>query len=115
MGKSLKAVKIKKVTIELGEKERTLCYDLNAFSAMEEKFDTIENALQALQDGKIKALRFILWAGLTSEDSVLTETEVGKEVGLANLEYVIQKVNEAISDSLPPTELASKVTDPNAK
>lgn len=102
--KSLKAIRPKQVKIELNGAEHVLCYDMNAFGVMEEKYDNIELAMKAVQTGKITALRYVLWAGLVSEWEELTEKELGKLIGLVNLRYIAEMINEALSDALPPAQ-----------
>lgn len=109
--RSLRNIKPKQVKIEL-DKPRIICFDFNAFSELEEKYETIENALKLLQEGKIKVLRTFLWAGLLFDDETITEKQVGALAGFANIEYIMEKVNESMSDSLPETE--EKGTSPNA-
>lgn len=100
--KSLESIRPKEVEIELGDGKHILCYDMNSFGEMEDKYGSLEDALQSLKSGKITSLRFILWAGLLSNWEDVTEREVGKLVGLSNLQYIVAKVNEALESSLPP-------------
>ena len=94
-------VKAKKIKIQL-DKERTLYYDLNAFVELEEKFGSINDALKALSEASVKALRTILWVGLIHEDPGLTECQVGAMVDFTALNEITEKINEAIMDALPP-------------
>lgn len=110
MGENLKNVRIKKVAIEL-DKVRHLQFDLNAFAEMEEKFGSIEEALNILQKGKLKALRTILWAGLVHEDENLTEAQVGSFIDLTNIQQVAEKLNDAIMSALPND--TEEESDPN--
>lgn len=86
------------------DKERTLLFDLNAFACLEEEYGSIEEALDALAKGKVKALRAILWAGLQHEDEGLTVKDVGKLLTLADLQRVAEAVNEALAQALPKPE-----------
>lgn len=101
--KTLRNVKPKRISIDL-DKDRTLCFDMNAFADLEEKYGSIDEALKLLQEGKISTLRTILWTGLLADDETLTERQVGTFVGLTNIEFVMSKINECISDSLPVVE-----------
>lgn len=49
--------------IEL-DKPRTLLFDLNAFAELEDKFGSLDQAFQKMQQGSVKATRTLLWAGL---------------------------------------------------
>lgn len=108
MSKVTRNVRLKKVKVTL-DKDRVLLFDLNAFIELEEKFGTVDKALQALSDGSIKALRALLWAGLLHEDENLTEKTVGALIGLGDLQEVAQAINEAVMSALPEI----KENDPN--
>lgn len=93
-------IRVKPVKIVL-DKERTLLFDLNAFACLEEEYGSVDEALDALAKGKVKALRAILWAGLIHEDESLTVKDVGKLLTLAELQRVAEAVNEALAQALP--------------
>jgi hypothetical protein len=107
MGKNLDNVKQKGVKISL-DKDRILEYDFNAFVELEEKFGTIQGAMEQLQDGKLKNVRTILWAGLIEEDETLTEKEVGKMIHLDKIQELAEKINEALSKALPEVKEEDK-------
>lgn len=95
------------------DKPRHLCYDFNAFVALEEKFGDVDTALKTLQktdkDGKatlsLKAMRTFIWAGLVHEEEDLTEMQVGKMLsGIDAISELAQKMNEALASSLPEPE-----------
>ena len=109
MGKNLDNVKTKSVKINL-DKERELLYDFNAFVELEEKFGTIEDAMEELQKGKLKNIRTILWVGLLSEDEEITEKFVGKQLGLSKLQDIAEKINEALSNALPEVKEQTEKT-----
>jgi hypothetical protein len=116
---NLKDIKIVPVKIML-DKERTLLLDLNAFAELEEVYESVDDALDGLQKGKIKAVRAILWAGLVHEDEELTQKDVGKLIGFSNLQEISAKINEAfsihMSDPEPEDESGEEQgTDPNLK
>ena len=96
----LKRVRPKRVKLVL-DKQRTLVYDLNAFAELEEAFGSIEEAMKALETGKIKSLIAILWAGLVHEDEELTIKQVGSLIGLTDLQEVANALTEAITSALP--------------
>ena len=107
MGENLRNVRPKAVVITL-DKERHLLYDLNAFAELEEVFGTVEEALKALESGKLKAFRAILWCGLIHEDEEISITDVGALIGLADMEYVATALNEAISSAMPQAKAEVK-------
>jgi len=99
------------------DKKRHLSFDLNAFIELEEKFGSIQDALDALQKldpgrraqkGKkrqdLKTFRTFLWAGLVHEDDALTEKEVGKLINLETLDDVADAILGAVNAALPEVE-----------
>jgi len=98
------------VVIDIGDGiERRLRYTLNAFALIEEKYGTIDKAMEVLEAGSIAAIRFALWAGLVHEDENLTEHYVGNQIDLSDLEVLAEKMNEAMMGDLPQ----DKVANPN--
>lgn len=85
-------------TIELGGKERTLRYDLNAIAILGDRLDIrlrpgrIEEDLAALGDHAfpLSAPRTILWAGLLHADPELEESKVGSWVDFENVGEVLE-------------------------
>ena len=96
-----KAVRQPKLVPIMLDKERHLKYDLNAFIELEEAYGSIEQALNNLSSGKLKAVRALLWAGLIHEDETLTMKEVGSLMRFENMEEIAKKINEALVDALP--------------
>jgi hypothetical protein len=100
------------VKVDIGDgQERHLRYTLNAFALLEEKYGTMEKAMEALESGSIIAIRYILWAGLVHEDSELTELYVGNQIDLSDLEGLADKMNKAMMGDLPVPEDGD--SDPN--
>lgn len=83
------------------DKERRLLFDLNAFASLEEEYGSLDTVFDALGKGKVKALRDVIWAGLLHDDENLTPKDVGKLLGLANLEGMVELVNKALTQSMP--------------
>lgn len=113
---ALRDVKEIAVPLQL-DRPRTLKFDLNAFSELEEKYGNMEKAFSAMQGGSMKAARTLLWAGLLHEDATLTERQVGGMVTLENLETVMDSISKALMEAMPQDE-ASQVqeavpTDPH--
>lgn len=67
------------VAIEVGGKDRTLKFDLNALAEVEDrlKLGGINDVIPLLERISIRAVRCLLWAGLAHEDPTLTEKDVG--------------------------------------
>lgn len=106
-------VKRQPVYIELDGKQRQLKYTLNSFAEMEEKYGSVDAALKAMEDGSIKAVRFMLWIGLMHDDEDLTEKQVGGMIELSDLEELSKKMNETMSLDLPDKK-ETATTSPNA-
>ncbi len=106
----IKKLRREPVVIDIGDGvERKLKYTLNSFALLEEKYGTMDKAMEALESGSIIAIRYILWAGLIHEDENLTEHYVGSQIDLANLEAIAEKMNKAMMGDLPQ----DKVVSPN--
>ena len=98
---------------EFGGKSRFIRFDLNAFAEMETLFGSMEEAQERLKGGSMKDIRTVLWLGLIWDEAVLdevtgepikynlTQYQVGSWLTTLNLEDVMQKLQDAISGSLP--------------
>ena len=99
-----------------GGKDRYIRYDLNAFAEMEDLFRSMEAAQERLQGGSMKDIRTVLWLGLIWDEVVLDEVtgdpikytlsqyEVGSWLTTMNLQEVMDKLQSAISGSLPDND-----------
>lgn len=97
---NLKEIRNPKVLVQL-DKERSLRFDLNAFAEIEEKFGDIDQAMNLVEAGNVKAIRFVVWAGLIHEDENLSEKEVGRMIDAYNLPAVSVSLIQALTGSLP--------------
>ena len=97
---NLKTIKTKNIPIEL-DRTRYIRYDLNAFAEMEDRYGSVEKAMAAIEEGSIKAVRFILWAGLVHEDETLTERQVGAFVGLQEMSDIQDAILNALESANP--------------
>ena len=112
---------VKRNTVELMlDKPRTLKYTLNSFAEMEEKYGSVEAALDAVSSNKVTAIRFMLWAGLIHEDDDLTEKEVGNLIAASDLPMLCEKLMEAFEGDAPTQKQIDNAnatvtkTNPNA-
>lgn len=96
-------VKREPVYVEL-DKKRELKFTLNSFAEMEDKFGSVDLALEKMEKGSIKAVRFMLWAGLIHEDDELTEKQVGNMIELQDLQELSDKMNKVMTNDLPAEE-----------
>ena len=105
---NIKKLRREPVIVDIGDDvERTLRYTLNSFALIEEKYGTIDKAMEALNSGSIAAIRFVLWAGLVHEDENLSEHYVGNQIDLSDLEDLAEKMNKAMMGDLPQDEVVN--------
>lgn len=97
---------------ELGGRKRRLQFDLNSFAELENKFGSVNDAMNELQTGGMKSIRFILWTALIHDEAILDD--IGEPVGYKITPYQVggwitpqmlpeisQKLTEAMGVSLP--------------
>ena len=105
---NIKKLRREPVIIDIGDGvERKLRYTLNSFALIEEKYGTIDKAMEILKSGSIAAIRFVLWAGLIHEDENLSEHYVGSQIDLSDLEDLAEKMNKAMMGDLPQDEVVN--------
>lgn len=96
-GKELKGT----TTINLQGMVHELRFDMNSFCELEDRFGNINKAFEVLQNGSMKGIRTLLWAGLLHEDGEVTEKEVGEMVRIKDLTTIADKITEALNIALP--------------
>jgi len=121
----LDKVKNPVVTVDIGDKVRTIKYDMNSYAALEEKFGSVQAAMDLLQTGSFKAVRDVLWAGLIHEEVELDEEtgepkkflitpyQVGGWIGPNDMEEVTEKLTLALNGSLPDNAKTTQAADAN--
>lgn len=92
--------KVVKLTL-LDGVERVLRYDLNAMAELEDRYGSVDAAFEAMDNGSIKAIRFVLWAGLIHEDASLTEQQVGSLIDMPYLQDLMKYVGQAFGNDMP--------------
>lgn len=113
---NLEDVKPEKIFVNLNGKDLELIYDLNAFAELEEVYGTVDQAMEAMEKGSVKAIRVMLWAGLVHNFLVLndkgmvvkydiTPHTVGAWLNPASLEDISQQLGRALVASLPKSKL----------
>lgn len=95
----------KSVVIEL-DKARNLRYGLNALCEME---DLLEKPISQIQTDEnnamgMREIRIMLYCGLKWEDKDLTLEKSGEIADTQNLNYIIEKVTEALTLSVGEEE-----------
>lgn len=105
--------RVKTITLNDGV-ERELRFTLNAMAEMEDKYGSVDAAFEKLNEGSIKAARFILWAGLLHyEDENLTEKRVGNLIDLQSMQAIMKSMSEAMSEDMPQQDANGDVNVPN--
>ena len=97
--KDVKAAAVK-ITLTDGV-ERTIKFTLNAMAELEDRYGSVEAAFKQLDNGSIKAVRCILWAGLIHEDPDLTEQQVGNLIDLQYLQELMSSIGDAFDNDMP--------------
>ena len=111
---NVKQVKTRVKTITLSDGvEREIRFTLNAMAEMEDKYGSIDEAFKALDDGSIKAARFILWAGLLHNDENLTEQQVGNLIDMDCLNDIFETMSEALGEDMPENNNNGESALPN--
>ena len=111
-------IKRKPITLEL-DKPRVLRYTLNAFAEMEERYGSVQEALNMVEKNNMKAIIFMLWCGLMHEDELLTERQVGNMIDITELQDISDKMGLAMQGDMPnkATNATAEIaagTSPNA-
>lgn len=81
--------------------ERELSFTLNALAEMEERYGSVDAAFEALDAGSIKAVRFVLWAGLMHTDDNLTERQVGNLIDTKCMADIMKQLSAAFENDMP--------------
>lgn len=91
--------------------ERVIKFTMNAFADLEEKYGSIDEAIQKMDGGSISAIRYILWLGLVEENSALTEREVGQIIEMRDFKDILKEITLAMGFDLPEKD-EKEQTDP---
>lgn len=69
------------IKIDLGGKERIIQFDMNAFALLENKFGSIQGALETFEAGRMSDIKLILWTGLVHEEVKGYDEDTGEPTG----------------------------------
>ncbi|MCD3351261.1 hypothetical protein G8V03_09710 [Clostridium botulinum D/C] len=87
------------------DKERKVIFDLNALCEIEEKYESLDKALEKLSPKNgmpsMKDIRYIFYLGLKNDDEKLTEKKVGTLITLSNIQDVVEVIGNVMTGSLP--------------
>ena len=92
--------RVKTITLNDGV-EREVRFTLNAMAELEERYGSVEAAFKAMDNGSIKAARFVLWAGLMEADPTLTEQQVGSLIDMQLMSRIMEEVSGALGEDMP--------------
>lgn len=81
--------------------ERELRFTLNALAELEDRYGSVDAAFEALESNSIKAIRFILWAGLIHTDEGLTEQQVGNLIDVQLMQHITETMGKALMSDMP--------------
>lgn len=114
---NLKAIRPGFPTIEIGEKVRTIQFDMNAYAELEEMYGSVDAAMSQLEKGKMKDLGVMLWVGLIHEEVTSFDEVTGEPTGYNITPYqvrswinspaLLEEASKKLGDSLTagvPTE-----------
>lgn len=105
--------RVKTITLNDGV-EREIRFTLNALAELEDKFGSVDAAFAELDKGSVKAVRFVLWAGLSDTDEGLTEQQVGRLIDLGLINDIMEQLGNALHEDLPaPSEDGNAGQVPN--
>lgn len=105
----LNDVKRKPIYINLKGEEHEIVFSLEAFAELEERYGTVDDAMEEINKGKIKDIKFFLWTALLHEDNPLSENEVAKAIDIRDLKEIVANVMKALGADAP----ASPDQNPN--
>ena len=115
MAKELEKVDTKKVTIKIKGKERELKYGFRAWAILEREYGGIKNIVKLqkeVEEKPFETLPHLIYVGLVDKEGV-EEESVLDDFGFNDIEYISNKLAEALYGSLP--EVDEKKAEKEAK
>ena len=98
----LSLVKPKGIILALGENEYNLVYDFNDFAELEREFGDIQTAFEKMSASpKLSDILKIVQAGLISNETRISERELGSYLTPKNMPQVVELINEAMVEAMP--------------
>jgi len=90
--------------------ERKIQFTLNSMASLEDAYGDIDEIMGAMNKGKIKAIRAMLWAGLANNEEQLTELQVGALIDIRDMPDIMATLNDAMPKDMPaPAEETDKI------
>lgn len=95
------------------DKDRYMRFTLNSLCDLQDEYGNVMEVFQSgLEKSDFKLIRRLLFVSLNDHDESLTEKEVGSFITMQNIEFVISKLNEALSASIPEEEATEGKSKP---
>ncbi len=108
---SLEDIREKKTPITtLTGETKYLLFTLNAFAEIEETYESINNALSAIGDFRIKTIIDFIKVGLQHDNKEITNEEVSN---LFDVGDSIKAVNEALKKAMPESKEEKEESEKN--
>lgn len=109
---NLRSIRKERVIIEL-DRERELKFTLSAFADMEERYGSIDKAMEAVRKDGMRGMRFLLYLGLRHEDRSLTEESAGDLIDIRDMEMISEAIQKCFGGMAPKEGLVSAAASPN--
>lgn len=110
---NLQAVRREKVILNL-DKERELKFTLSSFADMEERYGSIDKAMEAVKNDGMRGMRFLLYVGLRHEDRTLTEESVGDLIDVRDMSIISEAISKCFGNEQAPNTGVEGGDNPNA-
>lgn len=94
-------VRRKPIFVNLKGEEHEIIFSLEAFAEMEERYGSVDAAMEEMNKGKVKDIKFFLWAALLHEDNPPSEKEIAKAIDIRDLKELIARVMQALGADAP--------------
>ncbi len=106
MAKELEKVDSKKVLIKIKGKERELKFSFKAWAILEREYGGIKNIVKLqkeVEEKPFETLPHLIYVGLVDKEGV-EEDNVLDDFGFGDIEYISERLTEALYGSLPEVE-----------
>lgn len=99
---NLQEIRRPKVFIELKDGEQVeLMMSLEAFAEMEEQYGSVEAAMHALEQNKIKDIKFLLWAATLHLDNPMSAKQLAGKIDIRRLTDVVKSLTQVMAADAP--------------
>lgn len=105
----LEKIEPKKTVLKIGGRERELKFNFSAWKEIEKKYGSVNNIealVKDMNDKPFQTLPEIVYIALVDKEGLEKETCLD-EFGMKEMQYIINAVSQALTDSLP-TDLNKK-------